>query len=78
MIVLESLSKAIEIALKNSAVKLIKYLFNGFVSGSYWICLISCLISLILYIAGQRKAGKYVSISFIVYVILQALKGALL
>ena len=75
---METIAKAIEIALKNSAVKLLKYLFNGLVAGSYWICLISCLISLILYIAGNRKAGKYVSISFILYVILQALKGALL
>ena len=72
------ISKAIEIALKNSAVNLLKWLFNGVVAGSYWICLISCLIALLLYIGGQRKAGKYVSISFIVYVILQALKGALL
>lgn len=73
-----TISQAIETALTNLAVKLLKYLFKGLVAGSYWICLISCLISLILYIAGQRKAGKYVSISFILYVILQALKGALL
>lgn len=75
---MEVISQAIEKALKNSVVKLLKYLFNGLVYGSYWICLISCLIALILYISGQRKAGKYVSISFILYVILQALKGALL
>ena len=75
---LETITAAIETALKNSVVKLLKCFFNGIVASSYWICLISCLIALILYIAGQRKAGRYVSISFILYVILQALKGALL
>lgn len=75
---LETITAAIEKALKNSVVNLLKWIFNGVVKGSYWICLASCLIALILYIAGQRKAGKYVSISFIIYVILQALKGVLL
>ena len=73
---LETITTAIETALKNSVFRLLKWFFNGIVASSYWICLISCLIALILYIAGQRKAGKYVSISFVVYVILQALKGA--
>lgn len=75
---LETITAAIETALKNYVFKLLKWLLGGVIAGSYWICLISCLISLILYIAGQRKAGKYVSISFILYVILQALKGALM
>ena len=73
---LETITTAIENAIKNSALKLLKYLFNGLVSGSYWICLISCLIALLLYLNGQRKAGKYVTISFMLYIVLQALKGA--
>lgn len=64
--------------LKQSATNFLKWVGLGIINGSYWICLIACLIALILYIAGQRKAGKYVSISFVVYVVLQAIKGVLI
>ena len=50
----------------------------GIINGSYWICLIACLIAIAMYIAGQKKAGKYVSISFVIYCILQAIKGLLI
>lgn len=68
--------EVIEEALINCTVKLMKFLFVGLIKGSFWICLISCLISLLLYVGGQRKAGKGISISFILYVLLQALRGA--
>lgn len=72
----DKITVAIETALGNSVVKLVKFLFNGLIKGSFWICLIACLISLLLYVGGQRKAGKGISISLIIYVLLQALKEA--
>ena len=73
----EMLTSAIMEALKNSIVNFLKWIALGIIKNSYWICLTACLIALLLYIAGQKKAGKYVSISFIVYFILQALKGVI-
>ena len=46
----------------------------GLIDSSYWICLFTCLLALILYCAGQKKTGKYVSISFVVYFLLQSFK----
>lgn len=74
----ETIINAIVEGLKQSAINLIKWVGLGIINGSYWICLTACLVALILYIAGQRKAGKYVSISFVIYVVLQAIKGVLL
>lgn len=71
----ETISTSIVQALKDAALGLVKWIFMGIVNGSYWICLAACLIALLLYIAGERKAGKYVTISFVVYVILQSIKG---
>lgn len=73
----ETIVNAIIEALKTSVTNFLKWIGLGIINGSYWICLITCLLALILYIAGQKKAGKYVSISFVIYVILQALKGVL-
>ncbi|EOR27396.1 hypothetical protein A500_04616 [Clostridium sartagoforme AAU1] len=70
------MSKAIEEALISCTVKLLKFLANGLIKGSFWICLIFCLISLLLYIGGRRKAGKGISIAIILYVLLQTLGGA--
>lgn len=47
------------------------------IDSSYWICLFTCLFAIILYVAGLKKAGKYVSISFIVYFLLQCFKVGL-
>lgn len=47
------------------------------INSSYWICLFTCLFATILYVAGLKKAGKYVSISFIVYFLLQCFKVGL-
>lgn len=41
---------------------------------SYWICLITCMLAIILYTSGLKKAGKYISISFALNFLLQALK----
>ncbi|MDI9215919.1 hypothetical protein [Clostridium tertium] len=74
----ETIINAIVEGIKQSVVNFLKWIGLGIINGSYWICLIACLIALILYIAGQRKAGKYVSISFVIYVVLQAIKGVLI
>ncbi|WP_294365125.1 hypothetical protein [uncultured Clostridium sp.] len=74
----ETIINGIVEGLKQSVVNFFKWIGLGIINGSYWICLVACLIALILYIAGQRKAGKYVSISFVVYVVLQAIKGVLI
>lgn len=72
------IANSIEFAIKNTVLKFLKWLGLGLINSSYWICLIACLIALLLYISGQRKAGKYVSLSFIIYVLLQSIKGAFL
>lgn len=41
-------------------------------------CPIICLIALCFYIAGVRKAGKWISGSFVFYFILQALRLVLI
>lgn len=64
--------------LKQSILNFLKWIGLGIINGSYWICLTACLIALLLYIAGQRKAGKYVSISFVVYFILQSIEGLII
>lgn len=74
----ETIINAIVEGLKQSVINFLKWIGLGAINGSYWICLIACIIALLLYIAGQKKAGKYVSISFIIYVILQAIKGVLI
>ncbi|MDU7085940.1 MAG: hypothetical protein E6344_19825 [Clostridium sp.] len=74
----ETIINAIVEGIKQSVLNFLKWIGLGIINGSYWICLTACLIALILYIAGQRKAGKYVSISFIIYVVLQAIKGVLI
>lgn len=75
---LENMSLAFENALKNSVLNLIKWILTGVINSSFWVCLIICMLSLIIYACGQRKAGKYVSISFITYVILQCIKESFL
>lgn len=74
----ETIVNAIVEALKISILNFIKWLGLGIINSSYWICLLACLIAIAMYIAGQKKAGKYVSISFVIYCILQAIKGLLI
>lgn len=74
----ETITNAIINALKTSIINFLKWVALGLINGSYWICLVACLIALLLYIIGERKAGKYVTISFAVYFILQAIKGAII
>lgn len=57
--------------------ELLKAILEGLVSSSYIICLSVAMIAIILYVCGCKKAGRYVSISIVTYILLQALKGAL-
>lgn len=74
----ETIIDAIVEGLKIAVTNFLKWIGLGIINSSYIICLTACLIALIMYIAGQRKAGKYVSISFVIYVILQAIKGVII
>lgn len=64
--------------LNKAVVGFLKWIALGLIDSSYIICLTACFIALILYVAGQKKAGKYISISFIIYVILQSIRGLLI
>jgi hypothetical protein len=68
--VTEAISESFHSFLTNA----FKYIAMGIINNSYMICMIICLLALALYVGGQKKAGKYVGISFVVYFILQSLK----
>lgn len=74
----ENISNEIVLGLKNSILKLLKWILSGAVVNAFWICLIICMISLVLYISGLKKAGKYCTVSFIVYIVLEAIGSAFL
>lgn len=65
-------------AIQECALRFIKWMGIGLLGSSYWICLIIAMTSLLLYIAGNKKAGKYVTLSMIIFFILQCLKVAFL
>lgn len=50
-------------------------IFNGLVSSSYWLCLFTSLLAVIFYVCGQKKAGKWISMPIVIYVLLQAING---
>lgn len=64
--------------IKNSLLNFFKWVGIGIINNSYWVCLFVCIVALILYIGGQRKAGKYVTLSVVIYFFLQAIKGVLI
>lgn len=49
----------------------------SFIDGSYWILLIACLISLLFYIIGLDSSKKYISVTMLIYFLLQCLKVAM-
>lgn len=60
--------------IKNFINNILKASALELINCSYWVLLFTCMIAIILYIAGQKKAGKYISISFTLNFLLQALK----
>lgn len=74
----DKIVEGIELGLKNSVLSFLKWIFTGVVANSFWICLIICMICLLLYIAGLKKAGKYCTVSFVVYIVLEVMGSAFL
>jgi hypothetical protein len=70
----QQISEAISESFQSFFSNLFKRIAIGVIDNSYMICLVICLLALALYIGGQRKAGKYVGASFVIYYILQALR----
>ena len=47
------------------------------IDGMYWICLFSCMILVIIYGCGYKKAGKWATIIFVIYFLSQCCKVGL-
>lgn len=74
----EEIANTIITKIQNSIIDFLKLLLGGIITNSFWICLFIAMISLILYIAGIKKAGKYCTASFVIYIVLEALGSAFL
>lgn len=64
--------------IKETTAKLGNWIATGVINSSYSICLFCSMTALILYMAGMKSAGKYVPVSFIIYFLLQSIKGVVL
>ena len=62
---------------KNSIVSSVKWLSLVIIDSSYTICLTVAIVGLIFYIAGYKKAAKAVTLSLIVFFVLQAIKAVI-
>lgn len=60
--------------IKENIINLFQWILLGIIDNSYWICLLICMVSILLYICSFRKSLKYVSASTVIFIILQALK----
>lgn len=58
---------------KSALLGLLEWIATGIIDSSYWICLIAAIIGVLLYAAGVKKAGKYASVSLVIYVLLEIL-----
>lgn len=61
--------------IKKTISEISKWIVIGIANNSYWICLFCAFSFLLLYIMGRKKFAKYVPITYVVYIFLQALKG---
>lgn len=75
---LETISDAIVLGLKKTIFTFFKWVFTGIIANSFWICLAICMGCLILYLGGLKKASRFCTLSFIIYVFLQAIGSAML
>lgn len=75
---IEKITEGIQLGLKNSILSFLRWIGVGIIANSFWICLIICMLCLILYVGGLKKAGKYCTISFVVYIVLEALGSVFL
>lgn len=60
--------------IKDMIVEALKDIALGLIGSSYWICLFVCMIAVLFYMVGCKKAGRTASISIVVYVLAQAIK----
>lgn len=60
--------------IKDIANSIIKDIALGLIDSSYWICLFVSMIGIIFYMVGSKKSGRVASMSFVIYVLTQALK----
>lgn len=59
--------------IKGIILGILEWIVMGIVDASYWMCLIGCIVALFLYVAGLKKAGKYIPVSFVIYYLLETL-----
>lgn len=62
--------------IKNFFIELGIDFLTGLVSLSYWVCMFICIVSLIAFLAGFKKSGKWSTLSILIYTTLQAILGA--
>lgn len=75
--VVDNISNSIKESVLNFLIYILKCLGNFIVETADITCPIICLIALAFYITGNRKAGKYVSGTFVFYFIAMALRMVL-
>ena len=63
--------------IKGVIINLFEWMALGLINTSYWICLFASIVVLMLYVAGLKKAGKYVPASLIIYILLETLGMAI-
>lgn len=63
--------------IKGVIVNIFEWIALGLINTSYWICLFTSIVALMLYVAGLKKAGKYVPASLIIYILLETLGMAI-
>lgn len=74
----DAVADAIVTKVKNSIIGFGKWVLMGLITNSYWIFLWCAIIATILYIIGIKKAGKYITISIMLHLILQMAKAAII
>lgn len=71
---IDKVSNGIQDKISNFLIYIFKGTCQFVIDTSDITCPIICLIALAFYISGNRKAGKYVSGSFVFYFLAQALR----
>lgn len=62
--------------LENMFYNFITFILNGLADFGYWICLVIAMGGHFAYISGFSKGAKWTTFSTVVYVIVQAMSGA--
>lgn len=74
---IESTKQSIAEGLGDFMHYLMKSILMGIINNSKWICMIICLIAMVAYLCGNKKAGKYVPITIVTHFLLQSIKGVI-